>query len=68
MSIILDNTANHFLNQWKSIYPNLFDYTLMGTTIDLSQFNAILNPINGNQNGYGLNLLDIVNSLTEQLF
>ena len=25
----------------------------MGTTIDLSQFNAILNPVNGNQNGYG---------------
>ena len=47
------NTANYFLKQWKSIYSNLFDYTLMGTTIDLSQFNAILNPVNGNQNGYG---------------
>ncbi|MDE6289195.1 MAG: hypothetical protein K2L64_00350, partial [Ureaplasma sp.] len=47
------NTANNFLKNCKSIYSNLFDYTLMGTTIDLSQFNAILNPVNGNQNGYG---------------
>lgn len=47
------NTTNNFLKNLKSIYSNIFDYTLMGTTINLSSFNAILNPINGNQNGYG---------------
>lgn len=47
------NTANNFLTNCKIIFPNLFDYALMGNSIDLSSFNGILNPVNGNQNGYG---------------
>ncbi|MDE6473101.1 MAG: hypothetical protein K2K73_01680, partial [Ureaplasma sp.] len=46
------NTALSFLNKLKTIVNNVFDYTLMGNSLNLESFNAILNPVNGNQNGY----------------